>query len=498
MSLSAILVILLASAALTAGQPRPAPETSPIPTRPEELVFDELEFDVPKGDSYRHRLSNGVLVYVAEDPTFPLVNLGIRLRQGSYLEPSDEVGLAGLTGRLIRTGGTTSSSPEDFDEQVEFLAARLSSYGGDAQAGAGLRCITPVLGESLELLFDMLRHPRFDAERFEIEKGNLLESMRQRNDDADDILGREWGWLLYGRDHYSSRRMTQSNLERITRDDLVAFHEKYWRPENMIVSVSGDIDTDVFLTTLEGYLKDWPGQGADNRWPPPQPSHAPAPGVYHVEKDIPQGKVRISHRVLQWTDWKNPDRAAIQVMDEILGSGGFTSRIVKRVRSDEGLAYSVRSSFSFDALEPGTFTISFQSKNATVALAAQIALEEVHRMQSEPVSEEELAVAKNSLVETFPRRFESASQIVDIFSTDAFFDRSHNYWQLWRSEVEAVTLDDVLKVAKTYLKPDDIVFLIVGKWDEIAPGDPDGRASMKTFFDGEVTRLLLRDPLTLK
>ena len=498
MSLPAILVVLLASAALAAGQPHPVPETSPIPARPEELVFDELEFDVPQGDSYRYRLSNGVLVYVAEDHTFPLVNLGIRLRQGSYLEPSDEVGLAGLTGRLIRTGGTESSTPEDFDEQVEFLAARLSSYGGDAQAGAGLRCITPVLGESLELFFDMLRYPRFDAERFEIEKGNLLESMRQRNDDADDILGREWGWLLYGRDHYSSRRMTQSNLERITRNDLVAFHEKYWRPENMIVNVSGDVDTDAFLTTLEGYLKDWPGQGADNHWPPPQPTHAPAPGVYHVEKDIPQGKVRISHRVPQWTDWKNPDRAAIQVMDEILGSGGFTSRIVKRVRSDEGLAYSVRSSFSFDALEPGTFTISFQSKNATVALAAQIALEEVRRMQSAPVSVEELAVAKSSLVETFPRRFESASQIASIFSTDAFFDRAHDYWQLWRSEVEAITLDDVLRVAKTYLKPEEVVFLVVGKWEEISPGDPDGRASMQAFFRGEVTHLPLRDPLTLE
>jgi zinc protease len=498
MSLPAILVILLTSAALAAGQPRPVPKVNPIPSRPEELVFDELQFDVPKGDSYRHRLSNGIVVYVAEDHTLPLVNLGMRLRQGSYLETSDEVGLAGLTGRLIRTGGTESSTPEDFDEQVEFLAASLSSYGGAAQAGARLRCITPVLGEALELFFDMLRHPRFDAERLEIEEDNLLESMRQRNDDADDILGREWSWLLYGRDHYSSRRMTQSNLEHITRDDLIAFHEKYWRPENMIVSVSGDVDTDAFLKTLEGYLKDRPGQGADNHWPPPQPTHSPVPGVYHVEKDIPQGKVRISHRVPQWTDWTNPDRAAIQIMDEILGNGGFTSRIMKRIRSDEGLAYSARSSFSFNALEPGTFTVSFQSKNSTVALAALIALEEVRRIRSEPVSETELAVAKSSLVETFPRRFESAARIASIFSTDAFLGRSHNYWQRWRSEVEAVTLDDVLRVAKTYLKPEEVVFLVVGKWDEIAPGDPDGRASMQAFFRGEVTHLPLRDPLTLE
>ena len=492
------LFILLVSAALAAGQPHPVPETSLIPTRPEKLVFDELKFEVPNGNSYRHRLSNGVLVYIAEDHTFPLVTVGIQLRLGSYLEPSDEVGLAGLTSRLIRTGGTESLTPDDFDEQVEFLAARLSSYGGDSQAGASLRCITPVLDESLRLLFDMLRHPRFDTERLETEKGNVLESMRQRNDDADDILGREWSWLLYGRDHYSSRGMTRSNLENIARNDLIAFHKKYWRPENMIVNVSGDIDTDTFLKTLEGYLKNWPGEGADNHWPPPQPVHSPVPGVYHVEKDIPQGKVRISHRVPQWTDWTNHDRAAIQVMNEILGSGGLTSRIMKRIRSDEGLAYSARSSFSFNALEPGTFTVSFQSKNSTVALAALIALEEVRRIQRELVSEEELAVAKSSLIETFPRRFESASQIASVFSTDAFFDRCHDYWQLWRSEVEAVTLDHVLNVAKTYLNPEEVVFLVVGKWEEISSGDSDGRASMKAFFRGEVTHLPLRDPFTLK
>jgi zinc protease len=498
MSFRAVLGLLLATASLAAGQPQRVEESSGIPARPEDLVFNELHFVVPNGNDYQHRLSNGVVVYVAEDHTLPLVRLGIQLREGGYLDPPGKIGLAALTGGLIRTGGTESSSPGDFDEQVEFLAASLSSYGGDAQAGARLSCITPVLDDSLELFFDMLRHPRFDAERLAIEKGNVLEQMRQRNDDADDILGREWGFLLYGKDHYSSRRMTESDLESISRDDIVTFHEAYWRPENMIVTVSGDVDTDGILKTLETYLRDWPGRGADNHWPPPEPTHSPVPGVYYVEKDIPQGKVRIGHLVPQWSDWTNPDRAAIQVMDEILGSSGFTSRIVKRVRSDEGLAYSARSNFSFDPLEPGTFTISFQSKNATVALAAQIALEEVRRMQAEPVSDEELTIAKNSLVETFPRRFESAAQIASIFSTDSFYGRSHDYWQRWRSEVESVTTDDVLRVSKSYLHPDDVVFLIVGKWDEIAPGDPDGRASMKEFFGGEVTHLPLRDPLTLE
>jgi zinc protease len=185
-------------------------------------------------------------------------------------------------------------------------------------------------------------------------------------------------------------------------------------------------------------------------------------------------------------------------MNHILGGSGFTSRIMKRVRSDEGLAYSAGSSFSFDPFQPGTFTVSFQSKNETVALAAKISLEEVRRIQEELVSDEELEIAKGSLIQTFPQRFDSAGQIASTFAYDAFIGRSHEYWQLWRPQVEAVTADDVRRVAQQHLKPDEVVLLLVGKWDEIAKGDSDGRATMADFFGGAVTHLPPRDPLTLE
>jgi predicted Zn-dependent peptidase len=470
----------------------------PIPPRPEELAFDELRFDVPEASRYRHELKVGVPVYVVEDHTLPLVDLHVLIRQGSHLDPADEVGLAAITGALLRTGGTDRLAPEAFDEEVEFLAADLDSSGGDTRATAGLGCITSVLAKSMDLFFEMLRRPRFDAGRLEIEKANLLEAMRQRNDDADDVLAREWDWLLYGREHYSSRRMTKDDLDRISREDLARFHRSYWRPENMIVSVAGDVDTASLLAALERHLSEWPGTGADTGWPPPLPAHQPTPGVYHVEKDIPQGKVVIGHRVPQWSDWRNPDRAPLQVMDSILGGGGFTSRIVQRIRSDEGLAYSVGSDFAFDPFEPGAFTISFQSKNETVALAAKIALEEMRRMQREPVSASELEIARSSLRETFPQRFESARQIASTYAYDAYIGRSHDYWKTWRDEVSRVTAEDVQRVARQYLRPDEVLFLVVGKWEEIAPGDPDHRASMKDFYGGAVTHIPLRDPLTFR
>jgi predicted Zn-dependent peptidase len=469
-----------------------------IPARPEELRFDELRFELPDPARFRRELPNGVLLYAARDSTFPLVSLRIQLRQGSYLEPGDKVGLAGLTGTLLRTGGTARLDPGAFDEEVEFLAAGISAFGGDSRSGANLDCITPVLDEALDLFFEMLRHPRFDDGRLGVEKETILEAMRQRNDDPESILSREWDWLLEGETFYRSRRMAKAHLDAIQREDLVQFHRNYWRPENMIVSVSGDIEPDGFAAKIESYLSDWPGGGAPAEWPPPQPSFKPRPGAYHAEKDIPQGTVLLGHSVPRWTDWANPERAALQIMDHILGGSGFTSRITKRIRSDEGLAYDASSSFAFDALGPGSFTVSFQSKNDTVALAASIALDEIERIRNEPASDEEIALAQASLVETFPRRFESAAQIAGTYAGDAFIGRSHDYWETWREQVEAVTADDVLRAAKKYLKPEEIVFLVVGKWAEIEKGDAEGRARMKDLFGGQITHLPMRDPLTLK
>ena len=472
--------------------------TVDIPLRPEEIRFDKFDFVVPDGNDYRHELPMGTVVYVAEDHTLPLAHIRVILKVGSHLDPPNKVGLSSLVGTMMREGGTTSLPPDEFDEKTEFLAAQISSFGSDTQAGANLSTITPVLDESLDLFFEMLREPGFDEERLGIEKGNIMEAMKQRNDDPNSILRREWDSLFFGEDHFSSRRMTEANLNNIKRADLEKFHDKYWRPRNMLIVVSGDIDTDAFLEELEEQISKWTGTGADAKWPPPQPTHQVKPGLYHVEKDIPQGSVRIGHLVPQWTDWTNLDRAAIQVMDEILGAGGFSSRILQRVRSDEGLAYSAGARFEFNALGPGRFTIFYQSKSPTVALAAQIALEEVWRIQNELVSAEELELARNSLVEAFPRRFESARRITGIFATDEFVGRSHNYWVRWREQVSAVTTKDVQRVAQQYLAPENVVFLVVGKWGDIEPGDADDRASMKEFFEGQVTHLPLKNPLTLE
>jgi len=150
----------------------------------------------------------------------------------------------------------------------------------------------------------------------------------------------------------------------------------------MIIAVSGDVNTRDVLANLERRFADWKTSGPAVPWPPTGPTFTPKPGLYHVEKDIPQGKVYIGQLGTRWDRWDNPDNFALMVMNDILGGGGFTSRITKKVRSDEGLAYSAGSRFSIGTYWPGDFRVSYQSKNETVALAAKYSLAEIDKLRA--------------------------------------------------------------------------------------------------------------------
>jgi zinc protease len=194
----------------------------------------------------------------------------------------------------------------------------------------------------------------------------------------------------------------------------------------------------------------------------------------------------------------DPDAIPLLLLNEILGAGGFTSRLMQQVRSNEGLAYSVRSAVTPRVTYPGDFRAGFESKNATVALATKIVLDQIRRIREEKVSAEELETAKRGLIETFPRQFESKPAMLRLFVNDEWTNRPKDFWKTFRGKVEATTADDLLRVAKQHLDPEKMAILVVGDWDAIAAGDLEKRASMNDFFGGKVRHLPLRDPLTLE
>lgn len=486
-------LLATACAALTLSLAAAPAAAQQLPKRPEQIAFKPLVFNAPKATDYRHVLSNGVVVYLAPSKELPLIDLGMTFKGGGYLEPSDKVGLASMTTELMRTGGTEGLAPAELDEKLDFLATNIVIGARDTTCTASIDCLSANFDESLTLLMDMLLRPRFDEGKMKISVDESMEGMKQRNDDADPILSREWNMALYGEDHFEGRQATEASIRAITRDDMKAFAARVFNAGNVIVSVSGDFEVKDMLAKLEKAFAAWPS--GERMADPPAPVAKLVPGVFHVEKEIPQGKVYIGARSITRDD---PDYFAALVMNEILGGGGFTSRIMKTVRSDEGLAYSAGSGLDAGVWYPGEFRAGFQSKSATVALAIKLIQNEFNRMRTTEVSAEELEVAKQSFIETFPRSFESKPSMLGIFVADEWTGRDPAYWQTYRDNVAKVTAADVKRVANRLLDFDKMAVFVVGDWDAIAPGDPTGRARMADFFDDKAEHLPLRDPMTMQ
>ncbi len=467
-----------------------------IPAHPRDLKFAPLDYSPPQRATYRHQLANGVVGYFVEDHDLPLVTVSVTIRAGSYLDPEGKTGLAFATGSQLRAGGTAHYRADLFDEEADFLAASLSSFMGPTSGAASVNFLAKDVDRALELFFDMLRRPAFQPDRFELYKSQQLQQIERRNDRTEEIEGREWNRLLRGPDHFTTRMTTKASITSLSRDDLVAFHQKYYHPANFILAVSGDFRTADMKSRLEKAMSDWAGP-KDPVPPVPAPDFSPVPGVYLVNKaDVNQARVDIGQLGIMRG---NPDELAIDLMNDILGGSGFTSRITNRVRSDEGLAYSAGSSFSAGVYFPGQFRASFQSKDATAAQAAQIVLDEINRIRTEEVSAEELETVKNNAIEIFPRFFASASAISGTFAADELTGRDPKFWDTYRDRLRAVTVDDVLRVARKYLDPARMVILVVGNVEEILKADREQpQYSFGKIAGGKpLVRIPLPDPATM-
>ena len=471
-----------------------------IPAHPRELRFPPLRFEPPSAEDYRRELTGGASAYLVEDHQLPLVTVSLTVRAGGYLVPAERTGLAGFTGSQMRSGGTKTMPAREFDEEAAFLATQIGASIGATSGGASVNCLKQNLDASLAMFFDMLKNPGFDPERLAIARTRALQGMQRRNDRLRDIQRREFSRLMRGEDHFTTWQSTEASVKSIDPDAMRAFHQSYYDPSRFVFAVSGDFDTDDMVRRLNGALADgWPANVKDPG-AVPAPSHTPRAGVYMVDKvgrDVNQSHVAIGHLGIARS---NPEHVAVGIMNDILGGGGFISRIMSRVRSDEGLAYSAGSSFRAGTYYPGLFQAAFQSKNPTCAQAAAIVFEEIDRIRSEKVSAMEIDTARNSAIEIFPRFFATAGQVAGTFAADEYTKREAGYWRKYRERVADVSIDDVLDVAQKYLHPDKMVVLAVGDRAAMLAGNPDkpDYSFEKFARGGGIQSIPLPDPMTME
>jgi predicted Zn-dependent peptidase len=422
---------------------------------PRTLAFPPLKFVVPQAE--RVLLHNGTVVYLMEDHELPQVAVSALVRTGSVYEPESKVGLAGLCGAVMRSGGTTSTSPETLNDELEFMASTIESSIGADMGNVTMSTLARNLDRTLQLFARVLMEPAFREEKVELARKQTIESLRRQNDDPKAIADRELGKAIY-RGTPLGRVPTFATIGAITRDDLVRFHGKFYHPDNVILSVAGDFNSKDIVASLNKVFAGWK-RGAVEFPPIREPVTEFRPEVLHGQKDVNQSVIRMGHMGI---DKDNPDMYAIRVMDAILGSGGFNSRLMAEVRNNQGLAYNVESSFDIGRRYLGAFTAETETKAETTARTIALMQDIIAGMTKKPVTDQELKLAKDSIINSFIFGFTSTATVVNQKARLEYYSYPAGYLENYRDRIASVSSEDVLRVAKKYLHPEALKLVVVG------------------------------------
>jgi predicted Zn-dependent peptidase len=425
---------------------------------PRQMTFKPVEFIPPEPD--RVVLENGMVVYLLQDHELPLISMTATMRTGSWLDPADKIGLASLTGSIMRTGGGGSLSSEQVDEELEQFAGDVGVSIGRQSGSASLDVLSKDLKRGLQIFSGLIRTPAFEPARVELAKLQAIEGIRRRQDNPGSIVGREFVKLLYGADHPTARESSIESITRITRDDLVAFHRKTIHPNGMMLGVTGDFDKSAMLTLLREVFGDWKkGEVPVLTIADVPQSQTAKPVVRFVNKDTSQTHLRLGHLSIKEND---PDYVALAIANDILGGSSFRSRLFNDVRTKRGLAYSVGSRLNTGVHDQGVWLMRAETKLPSTQEVITRFVANMERMRTELVTDSELAEAKEAYVNSFVFSFASSSAIVGRLVELEYDGLPKDFLQQLRARVIALTKEEILAAAKKHFHPERLTIVAVG------------------------------------
>lgn len=481
------IVLLLAGATAARAQapknnkgraPQRAAQAAPDP---KDLKYPPLnDFKVP--EPTRVELANGMIVYLLEDRELPVVNLTALIRAGGRWDPADKIGLAEIAASVMRTGGTTTKTGDQIDEELERIAASVETNAGNDAAYASMSVIKDDIDTGLRVLADVLMNPAFQEEKIDIAKLQLRDQIARRNDDVGGIVDREINKQIYGANSPYARTPEYATVDNITREDLIAFHKRYFHPNNMIVGMWGDFSVDEMKAKLEQYFGKW--QRAQLDLPAvPAVNSQPKGRFFFIQKDnVAQSNVAIGHVGGKQSD---PDYFSLLVLNNVMG--GFGGRFFRNIRSDKGLAYHVGASWNAGTDVEGTFVMTGQTKSESTVEFIRAMLDEIDKLAKQEVTDAELARAKESILNSFIFNFDSKGEVVGRLISFEYYGYPRDFLARYKQSVEKVSKADLLRVAKEYIRPEKFVYVVAGKEEDL--GTP-----LASLGLGEVAKLDITIP----
>jgi zinc protease len=412
-------------------------------------------------------LPNGIKLLLVEKHNLPLVTVSIGIDAGTLFEPSDKPGLANLTAELL-TEGTTHRTSSQIGEEIEFMGAELSTAASKDLVSVDLSILKKDVNRGFEILADVLLNPSFPDEELQKLKTRVLGQIKLNQEQPDVIANQAFIKALFGLGHPYGRPVIGS-AEFVTackREDISQFYGQFYRPNRTIIAIVGDITKEEIVALMEKNFSQWkPSETAT------QPlTHSlnqlikdEAQLVQIDRKDLSQATVIIGHKGVSRD---NPDYVTVAVMNYILGSGDFSSRLMDNIRENLGLVYGVYSYFD-SAKAQSFFLVNLQTKNENANQAIHEVVKQLKVLKENGVTEKELADAKSFLTGSFPLRLETNDSIADRLVAIEYYGLGYDFLDKYAERINGITKQEIDRVAKRYLFPDNAILVIVGHLDKI-------------------------------
>ena len=446
----------------------------------ESLEFPPFEFDPPEVDEHE---IGGVTVFHLYDPTLPLVDVQLRLSGGTSHFSRRELAVVSAFPFVLRSGGTRDLPQDSIDRRIDLLALQLSFGGGGGGTSIRLNSLTETLEPALELLREVLLEPGWDSEALEVWRGQASERIRRREDNPSRLALSEFNRLMYG-DHPVGWVMEEEDLapDRLSVAELRALHEVLICRDRLILGVSGDLPWERAEPLIRGFLEPWPECAGDLSLPP-EPDIRRDSGVFILRKQIDQSTVIVAQPGgVRQED--SPEYFATQIANHLLGAGGFTSRIMSRVRTEEGLAYGASSVWTTPIRYEGLVGALTATSAETTLEATNLLLDILQDFKDSPPSSDEVQNAVEEITTGYVFAFESPPQIVArqiLYRAQGLSDGwLSRYWEGLRE----VSSEGVAAVVTEHLDPARMTILLVGDPSRFSAGLEAFESVSELFPDG--------------
>jgi zinc protease len=448
-----ISVVVVAPSAVAQNRAWPS-ERPPAPLAAHDMQFPPYEL---------RTLDNGLRVVTVLHHEQPVVSMRLIVRAGAAQDPRDKVGLADLAASLLDQGTATKSAKEMNDE-IDFMGGEMGGGAGTDMTFLNVVVMKDGFEQGLRILSDMARRPAFSPEEIERQRQQALSTLQVNFDSPEFVANAVFDRLVYGFHPYGlPQDGTPHTLASITRDDLVAFHDRYFVPNNAILAVVGDVTTDEAFSMVQKVFADWQKQDV-----PVTPSIAPPDATRRVvvinKPDAVQTEVRVGHIGIKRN---HEDYMALNMTLRILGGEG-ANRLHQVLRTERGLTYGAKADMD-TLLESGDFEASTNTRSEATGEVLRLIVDEFWRIQRERVAEGELGGAKAYLTGSFPITVETPDAIATQVLNVLFYGLPVGQLQSFRERVSAVRPDDVERVARYYLKPDRLSIVLVGNAAAFVP-----------------------------